>query len=485
MALQPCPACDGARLRPESLAVTVGGLNIYEYTQFSAQRGARVDRGARADRDRARDRPPGRARDRRAAALPRLGRDRLPVARARRDDALGRRGAADPARDPDRLEPGRRPLHPRRALDRPAPARQREADRDARAAARPRQHGDRRRARRGHDPRRRPRRRPRPRRRRARGRGGRRGHPGGDRAPAGLADRPVPLRRARDPGPGASAASRAASSSSAAPASTTSRTSTSAFPLGVFTAVTGVSGSGKSTLVNEILYRAVANRLHRARMRPGAHDRIDGIEQVDKIINIDQSPIGRTPRSNPATYTGLFDHIRQLFAGTREARARGYKPGRFSLQRQGRALRGLPRRRPDQDRDALPARRLRALRAVPRAPLQPRDARGPLQGQVDRRRARDVGRRGGRVLRADAEDRAPAADAARRRARLHPARPAGDPALRRRGAAGQARDRALQGRDRRHALHPRRADHRPALRRRRAAARGPRPPRRRRATRWS
>ena len=111
--------------------------------------------------------------------------------------------------------------------------------------------------------------------------------------------------------------------------------STSAFPLGVFCCVTGVSGSGKSTLVNEILYRAVANRLHRARLRPGAHDRIEGIEQVDKIINIDQSPIGRTPRSNPATYTGVFDHIRDLFSRTREARARGYKPGRFSFNVKG------------------------------------------------------------------------------------------------------------------------------------------------------
>ena len=106
-------------------------------------------------------------------------------------------------------------------------------------------------------------------------------------------------------------------------------------PLGVFTCVTGVSGSGKSTLINETLYPAVANRLHQAKLRPGAHDRIEGIDQIDKIINIDQSPIGRTPRSNPATYTGVFDHIRQLYAQTREARARGYKPGRFSFNVKG------------------------------------------------------------------------------------------------------------------------------------------------------
>jgi excinuclease ABC subunit A len=107
------------------------------------------------------------------------------------------------------------------------------------------------------------------------------------------------------------------------------------FPLGVFCCVTGVSGSGKSTLVNEILYRAVANRLHRARLRPGTHRRIEGMDQIDKIINIDQSPIGRTPRSNPATYTGIFDHIRQLYSQTREARARGYAPGRFSFNVKG------------------------------------------------------------------------------------------------------------------------------------------------------
>jgi excinuclease ABC subunit A len=106
-------------------------------------------------------------------------------------------------------------------------------------------------------------------------------------------------------------------------------------PLGVFCCVTGVSGSGKSTLVNETLHHAVANRLHQAKLRPGAHDGIDGLDQIDKIINIDQSPIGRTPRSNPATYTGLFDHIRQIFTQTQEARARGYKPGRFSFNVKG------------------------------------------------------------------------------------------------------------------------------------------------------
>ncbi|MFL5919486.1 MAG: ATP-binding cassette domain-containing protein, partial [Gaiellaceae bacterium] len=106
-------------------------------------------------------------------------------------------------------------------------------------------------------------------------------------------------------------------------------------PLGVFCTVTGVSGSGKSTLVNEVLFKAVANRLHRAKQRPGAHRRISGLDAVDKIINIDQSPIGRTPRSNPATYIGLFDHIRDLYSRTQEARARGYKPGRFSFNVKG------------------------------------------------------------------------------------------------------------------------------------------------------
>ncbi|MBQ5867883.1 MAG: ATP-binding cassette domain-containing protein, partial [Lachnospiraceae bacterium] len=106
-------------------------------------------------------------------------------------------------------------------------------------------------------------------------------------------------------------------------------------PLGVMTCVTGVSGSGKSSLINEIVYKALAKKLNRARTIAGKHDSIEGVEQLDKIIAIDQSPIGRTPRSNPATYTGVFDLIRDLFASTTDAKAKGYNKGRFSFNVKG------------------------------------------------------------------------------------------------------------------------------------------------------
>ncbi len=334
MALQPCPACDGARLRPESLAVTVGGLNVYEYTQFSARAAlAWIEALELTETERAIARLVVREIGERLRFLDSVGIGYLSLERSATTLSGGEAQRIRLA-----TQIGSSLVGVLYILDEPSIGlHQRDNEKLIGTLERLRdigntvivvEH---------------------------------------DEGTIRSADHVIDL------GPGAGVhggevvAEGTAKEIQRQPGSLTGQFLSGereiavpdqrrnpkgelvvhgarqhnlknldvSIPLGVFTSVTGVSGSGKSTLVNEIVYRAVANRLHRARMRPGAHDRIDGIDQVDKIINIDQSPIGRTPRSNPATYTGLFDHIRKLFSGTREARARGYKPGRFSFNVKG------------------------------------------------------------------------------------------------------------------------------------------------------
>ena len=257
------------------------------------------------------------------------------------------------------------------------------------------------------------------------------------------------------------------------------------FPVGKFIAVTGVSGSGKSTLVNEIVYKAArqppespageagqARRCRRHRcVRQGDRDRPAA----------DRAHAALEPGD---LHGSVHPHPRAVLAHARRKGAR-LQAGALLVQRERWALRDLQGRRADQDRDALPAGRLRAVRDVQGEAVQPRDARGAVQGQDDLRCARDVGRRGASVLREDPEDPPPAADAARRRARLHDARPAGNDAVGRRGTAREARRRAVEGGDGQDAVHPRRADDGTTLRRYREAARRAAAPRRTAATRCS
>ena len=184
----------------------------------------------------------------------------------------------------------------------------------------------------------------------------------------------------------------------------------------------GVSGSGKSTLVNDILYTVLANQLNGARLVPGRHTRVTGLDQVDKVVGVDQSPIGRTPRSNPATYTGVFDHVRKLFAETTEAKVRGYQPGRFSFNVKGGRCEAC-------SGDGTIKIEMNFLPDVyvpcevcQGRPVQPGDPGGALQGQDDRRGAGHADRGGRGVLRADPGDPAAPEDAGRRRPGLRPAR---------------------------------------------------------------
>ncbi len=425
----PCPACQGSRLKPEVLAVRVGERSIAELCEMPISEARDFLAGLSLS---------GQARQIAGSVLAEIGArlgflvdvglDYLSLARGaatlsggeaqrirqriERRHAVRRRGPAHPARHPDRLRPGGRALRARRAVDRPAPARQPPAHRDPGPAARPGQHADRRRARRGHHPHRRLGRRHRSGRGRARwphrpqwnGRGaagqpavdhgrvpvGPPLHPDAARAPAAdrrpaargprragaqpeephrqLPARPAhrghrrlrlgqvdarqrhPLRRAGQPdqrrqagtGPAHPDHRTAPRGQGGGRRPVADRPHAPLQPGDVHGRLRAAPGALRRpargpgpTLVNSILYTVLANELNGARQVAGRHKRVTGLEHLDKVVHVDQGPIGRTPRSNPATYTGVWDHVRKLFAETTEAKVRGYLPGRFSFNVKG------------------------------------------------------------------------------------------------------------------------------------------------------
>ena len=287
-----------------------------------------------------------------------------------------------------------------------------------------------------------------------------------------LAHRPISLRRARDRSPGAAppGISKTRQLTVTGATGNNLKNVTASIPLGAFTCVTGVSGGGKSTLLIDTIYKAVARRLNGAREHPAPHASLTGLEFLDKVIDIDQSPIGRTPRSNPATYTGAFTPIREWFAGLPEAKARGYGPGRFSFNVKGgrcEACQGDGVIKiemhflPDVYVTCDVCKGKRYNRETLEVVFKGKSIADVLDMTVEE---------GADFFQAVPSHPRQARDAGPRRPRLHPYRPAGDDALRRRGAAREARQGAVEARHRPHALHPRRADHRPALPRRGEAA---------------
>ncbi len=253
-----------------------------------------------------------------------------------------------------------------------------------------------------------------------------------------------------------------------------------AFPLGCLIAVTGVSGSGKSTLVNDILYSALAKELHGARTVPGRHTRVTGMQHLDKVVHVDQGPIGRTPRSNPATYTGVFDHVRRLFAATTEAKVRGYQPGRFSFNVKGGRCEACAG-------DGTIKIEMQFLPDV----YVPCEVCHGARYNTDTLQVHYKGKTIADVLQMPIEEAAgffEPVPAIHRHLKtlvdvglgLRAAGAAGPDPVRRRGAAGQARLRAAAPLHRTHHLRARRAHHRPAFRRHPQAARGARQAGRRR-----
>ena len=255
-----------------------------------------------------------------------------------------------------------------------------------------------------------------------------------------LAHRPVPLRRAASSRcrPCAARRRRARRCAIVGATGNNLKNVTAEIPLGLFTCITGVSGSGKSTLIIDTLYSAVARRLNGARDAPAEHDRIEGLEYLDKVIDIDQSPIGRTPRSNPATYTGAFTPIREWFAGLPEAKARGYGPGRFSFNVKGGRCEtcqgdGVIKIEmhflPDVYVTCDVCQGKRYNRETLEVKFKGKSIADVLDMTVEEARG---------FFAAVPLDPREDGDARSRRPRLHPCRPAGDDAVRRRGAARQA-----------------------------------------------